>query len=453
MCEIATFTDAEQFLATRVNIERSRPDKVDPVAFKLDRMRALADALGKPHRDLRFVHIAGSKGKGSVVEMTASCLAACGYTTGAYTSPHLVSVRERMRINGAPISEDAFAALAGRIAEASAAIEAVHGPTTYFECVTAMAFCWFAEQAIDMAIIETGLGGRLDATNIILPEIAAITAIQMEHTALLGDTLGAIAAEKGGIFKPGADALSVPQAPEAASALREAALAADCDLLFLGDPIDFSWRYTHTPEDGQRARVYLSSPRNTFEHMAAPFRGEHQAENTGLTLAILDHLTARGIRVTERQIAEGLAATPRGGRLEVIWRAPRIMIDGAHNPESIRALMRSIGAEERYDALVVIFGCAVDKDVEGMLRELTGGADKVIFTRAADNRRAAPPEDLLRRFEARGKNAQMAPTLREAINLAHKAAGRDDLICVTGSFYLAGEAKRLIEELKAKRSG
>jgi dihydrofolate synthase / folylpolyglutamate synthase len=298
------------------------------------------------------------------------------------------------------------------------------------------------------------MGGRLDATNIIQPEVAAITEIQLEHTRHLGDTLEAIAAEKGGIFKPGAAALSVPQTAGVAESLRQMAQLAnvpDEELKFLGEPpLDFMWHWTGTSGEGRRIYVDLIG-RTEMEQIVSPLPGEHQAINCGLTLAILDELGARGWRLDQRDIVRGLAQTPRRGRMEMIWRAPRIMIDGAHNPESIRALMRAIPADEPYEALVVIFGCAKEKDIDGMLAELAGGADKVIFTRAGDNPRAADPEQLAARFEARGKMAQWTPTLREAINLAHKAALPSDLICVTGSFYLAGEAKRLIEGLKAER--
>src|SRR5205814_7510480 len=211
-----------------------------PDAFKLDRMAALLDHLDNPQRDVKCVHIAGSKGKGSVVEMTAACLEACGYTTGVYTSPHLVDTRERVRIGAEMIGYVPFARLTQRVAQAGEAIRRKQGEPTFFECLTAMALCYFAEQAVDIAVVEVGLGGRLDATNLVQPEVTAVTAIQLEHTALLGDTVEKIAAEKAGIFKPGVTALTVPQPKGVLEVFRQAAAAVGAPLEVLGQEIEFS---------------------------------------------------------------------------------------------------------------------------------------------------------------------------------------------------------------------
>ena len=451
--EIDNFTNAMRYLNERVNVERTSPTRVSPDAFKLDRMAALLEALDNPQRDVKCVHIAGSKGKGSTVEMTASCLTACGYAVGVYTSPHLVDIRERIRINSEPISYPNFAKLCQKVATAAQNIKKDHGDPTFFEVVTAMGLCYFAEQAVDIAVIEVGLGGRLDATNLVQPEVTAITAIQLEHTQLLGDTVEKIAKEKAGIFKPGVTALTVPQTPGVMQVLREAAAAVGAPLEVLGEEIDFSYRFEASPEMGPHARVVLTTARSNFEHLPVPLKGEHQAPNCGLALAILDKLRDRGFETPERKVAEGLVKTPNHGRMELAWESPRILLDGAHTPDSIHCLMRAIGAHIKFDSMVAVFGCAADKDVKAMLQKLALGADKVIFTRAAGNARAVDPRELQRKFaEVSSKMSQTARTLPDALNIAVRAVSRDDLICVTGSFYLVGEAKKHLLDLTAKRA-
>jgi len=450
----ASFESAERWLSARPNLERTRPARVPPDTFKLDRMRELARLLGDPHLATTVVHVAGSKGKGSVVEMTASCLGACGYATGVFTSPHMVSVRERVRVGREPISDREFARLLAKVAAAADAIEDEHGAVTYFEAVTALGFLHFAEEAVDCAVVEVGLGGRLDCTNIVQPAVCLVTSIQLEHTQILGETLALIASEKAGIFKPGVPAITMPQDESVMTAFAEAAERVGCELRVLKRDVDFSSRFEASPELGPHVRVCLSSPRSSYEHLPVPLPGEHQAENCGLALAALDALRASGFDLPERDVARGLIATPRHGRMELVHDRPRVMIDGAHNPESVRALVRAIGAHQRTDSMVVVFGCAADKDVDGMLREIALGADKIVFTKAADSPRAIDPAELQKRFiESTGKMAQVEATVKDALNTAARAVGRDDLICVTGSFHLAGEAKRLLLEKRASRGG
>lgn len=445
------FQAALDWLYDRINVERARPSQLDKHVFKLERMRALMEVLGDVHRAFRSVHVAGSKGKGSTCEMTASCLQGCGYTVGLYTSPHLVDIRERIRINRQVIPEDDFTRLVAKVSAAAEKVSKDHGEATFFELLTALCFLHFAEQAVDIAVIEVGLGGRLDATNVITPEVAAITSIQLEHKEILGDTLEKIAREKAGIFKPGVPALTYAQQPSVMTVFREVAAEVGCPLFELGKEIDFSYRFEANNELGPHVRVCLNSNRSNFEHLPVPLKGEHQAHNAGLALAIVDKLRERGFDTPERKVATGLAATPNHGRLEFVWDQPRILVDGAHNPESIGALMRSIGSHVRYDSMVVIFGCAADKDIPGMLTKLSTGADKIIFTRSDNNPRAVDPRDLQRKFsEVSHKMTQITPDLKSALNLAARAVGRDDLICVTGSFYLAGEAKKLLLEKKNK---
>ncbi|MEQ8769078.1 MAG: folylpolyglutamate synthase/dihydrofolate synthase family protein [Phycisphaerales bacterium] len=450
-----TYAGAVRWLDERTNVEAMRPGRVTSEAFKLDRMRALLANLGNPHEAIKLVHVAGSKGKGSVCEMLASCLGACGYTTGLFTSPHLTDVRERVRLGGEPITQYSFAQQMNAIREAAEKLPAKLGEATYFELLTALAFRFFAEKAVDVAVIEVGLGGRLDSTNVITPEVSAITTIQLEHTQLLGDTLAKIAREKAGIMKPGVTTITVPQEDSVMEVFRAHAEEVGATLAVLGEDIDYSWRFVASHDMGPHARVSVSTPRTDYEHLAVPLPGEHQAANCGVVLALLDRLREGGFEAPERDVAVGLASTPRNGRLEQVLDSPRILVDGAHTPVSLGALVKSIGAHVRYDSMVVIFGCAADKDIDGMLAEVSRGADKVIFTRAADNPRAADPADLSRRFgEMSTKMSQVEPTLKDAINTAARAVGREDLICITGSFHLAGEAKKLVHQmLERKRRG
>lgn len=449
--KIGDMDGAMSWLLDRANIERMLHSRVDADMLKLDRMFELARLLDSPHNAYKCVHIAGTKGKGSTCEMTSAMLQGCGYGVGTYSSPHLIDVRERIRINRELISEADFVRVAQKVANAAATMDEALGECTYFELLTAMAMLHFAEQAIDVAVFEVGLGGRLDSTNIIQPEVAAITSISRDHWQILGDSLEKIAVEKGGIFKPGAAALTVQQPPGVLEALRECATRAGAALEVVGVDIDFSTRFeagagVKPGAASPHMRVGLSTSRNTFEHVQVPMRGEHQAANCGLALAIIDKLNARGFRTPEARVLKGLESAVLPGRMEILNTAPRILLDGAHNAESMKFLMRSIGAEVPYDSLVVIFGCAADKDIKGMLGEIALGADKVIFTRTSGSARAADPADLARTFDEQFERmAQPAETLAQAIALASKGRGRGDLICITGSLHLVGEAKKALQ--------
>lgn len=448
-----SYQAAQKCLFDRVDFERMRAVRLGPEAFKLDRMRALVHALGDPQNAVRFVHVAGTKGKGSTCAMVASSLEACGYAVGLYTSPHLVDVRERIQINGAMIPTSAFTEIMGRLAAADGAIQSRHGQATFFEMITAMALCWFAEKAVDIAVMEVGLGGRLDATNVITPEVCAVTSIGRDHTQILGDTLELIAREKAGIFKPRVPALTIEQDPKALESLRSVAETVGAPLYVVGKDIDFSYRFEATPSLGRHTCVCLSTPRSNFEHVNVPLPGEHQALNCGLALAVLDRLRERGFETPEPRVIEGLGNTTIPGRMEIAWSSPRILLDGAHNESSLSALIRSIGAHVPYDSMVMVFGCCEDKDVNELLKRIALGADKVIFTKTKATARAMDPRELQRRFmDLSGKMTQVAETLPDALNLASRAVGRDDLICVTGSFYLVGEAKKHLADLAAKRA-
>lgn len=447
---ITNYTTALRWLYEHVDHERMRIVRYNERTFNLDRMRKLLDLIGNPQEGLKAVQVAGTKGKGSTCAMLASMLHSCGYTVGLYTSPHLVDLRERIAINGGMISYQDVAEIFRMIASKEKAFG--DKPPTFFEIMTATALRYYADQAVDIAVLETGLGGRLDCTTVVDPLVTGITHISLDHTHILGKELTGIAREKAGIFKRGVAAVSVQQDPAVAAVLREVAQKVGAPLEFTGEQLDFSFRFEANRELGPHTRVCLTTPTSRFEHLPVPLRGEHQAHNCGLALAMLDKLKAHQFTLPEDRVITGLGDTRLAGRMEQVWTQPRVIIDGAHNAHSIQALVKALGAHIAYDSLVMIFGCGQDKDIAGMLKQVSLGADKVIFSRAKANPRACEPQDLLTRFaDVSGKMAQTADTLPDAIKLAGRAVSREDLIVVTGSFYLAGEARKYFMDATARK--
>jgi dihydrofolate synthase/folylpolyglutamate synthase len=434
------YKEALAYLLDRTDYEKEERVRYNVTTFSLERMERLLSLLGDPHLKINTVHIAGTKGKGSTATMLAKMLEANGYTVGLYTSPHLVHLHERIVVNSRMISD---AEMLGMMNRLYAPIEKLSkdDPPTFFEIMTALAFTYFADRQIDIGIIETGMGGRLDSTNVIQPKVVGITSLSIDHKRQLGDTLDLIAKEKAGVFKRGIPAVTVQQDPLAMNVLKAQALAMKTPLSVTGTDIDFSFRFETSREDGPHTRICLSTPTSKFEHLRVPLHGRHQAINCGLALALLDKLKSAGYQIDNDKSAEGLNSVSLAGRMEMICEDPRVMIDGAHNAASIRALIHAIGQNIPYDSMVMIFGCNNDKDIPGMLAELQYGADKAIFTRS-NSVKAMSPQELADIYtELCGKMCQVASTLGEALQLARSAVGREDLICITGSFYLIGQAK------------
>ncbi len=440
---IRTYDSALKYLFGQTDYEQMLRVRYNRDTFNLDRMRLLLSGLGNPHTKIRAAHIAGTKGKGSTATMLAEMLRTCGYKVGLYTSPHICDVRERIRVDGEMISQ---AALTRLICKVEPIIAKMADKPTFFEIFTAMAFQHFANSGVDVAVVEAGLGGRLDSTNVLTPEVCGLTSISLDHTHQLGDTPAKIAAEKAGIFKRDIPAISVCQLPEVKRVLRKTARETGASLMFTGEDIDFSYRVESSRQNGCHARICLTTPRSRFEHLPVPLLGEHQALNCGLALAMLDQLKLKGYnQISDEKAIRGLSSVYIPGRMELVHRDPRILLDGAHNAASVQALMRAIGQHIPYDSMVMIFGCAADKDINGMMQQISTGADKVIFTRASGNPRAARPEDLAEMYEqCSGRVAQVTDSLRSAMRIALNAVSREDIICVTGSFYLVGEAKTVL---------
>jgi len=435
-----TYKQAIKYLFERTDYEQERYVRYNVTNFNLDRMTKLLSYVNNPHKKIRTVHIAGTKGKGSTATMLAKMLQANGYTVGLYTSPHVLTLHERIMVDSQMISESQMLGLLNRIHSPAEKL-AKSGAPSFFELMTTLAFMHFLDSKVDIAVIETGLGGRLDCTNVIEPEVVGITSLSIDHQQQLGDNLDCIAREKAGIFKQGVPIVTVNQEPEAMRVLKAEATVVKAPLSVTGKDIDFSYRFEASREYGGHTRVCLTTQTSKFEHLRVPLHGQHQAINCGLALAILDKLKVGGFEIDNKKAAEGLNEVSLSGRMEMICQNPRILIDAAHNAASIHALVHAIGQNIAYDSMVVIFGCNSDKDVEGMLRQLQYGADKVIFTRSSSPK-AMSPDTLSDMYtEICGKMCQSAVSLGQALQLAENAVSKEDLICITGSFYLIGPAK------------
>lgn len=438
-----TYEQALQYLFTTTDYEKQQRLRYNVTTFDLDRMNALLKGLGDPHKKIKCVHIAGTKGKGSTATMLAKMMEANGYNIGLYTSPHVTTLHERIVINSTMISRKELHDLINRIHPVTEKLRRQGSEPTFFELFTAIAFLYFCDHKVDLAVIETGLGGRLDSTNVVLPEVIGITSISMDHMNLLGNSLDSITKEKAGIIKKGVPVVTVQQDPAAMRVLKKQAVTLKAPLIVTGKDVDFSYRFESSREHGPHTRICLTTPSSRFEHLRVPLPGEHQAINCGLALAMLDQLKSQGYTIDDQKAVAGLHSVSMPGRMEMVYNDPRTLVDAAHNAASIRALIAAIGQHIPYDSLIFIFGCNSDKDVRGMLTELQYGADKVIFTRS-NSPKAVLPMDLAEMYtDICGKMCQTALSLREAVRIAKSAVTREDLVCITGSFYLVGQAKEL----------
>ena len=436
-----TYKQAIKYLFERTDYERQSRLRYNVTTFDLNRMDKLLVAVGNPHKKLITAHIAGTKGKGSTATMLAKMLEANNYKVGLYTSPHVVDMHERIVVNHKKISDSEMVGLVNRVHASVEKMAKKDDAPTFFEILTTMAFMYFVDKKVDIAVIETGMGGRLDSTNVIQPKVVGITSISLDHQNQLGETIDLIAEEKAGVFKKGIPVVTVQQDPAAMRVLKRQATTVKAPLSVTGRDIDFSYRFESSREHGPHTRICLTTPNSKFEHLRVPLPGEHQAMNCGLAIAMLDQLKTDGYEIDDTKAADGLQNVSMLGRMEIVHNDPRVLVDAAHNAASIRALIQAIGQHVPYDSMVMIFGCGNDKDVAGMLRELQFGADKVIFTRS-NSPKAMFPQDLAEMYtEICGKMCQTAMSLSEAIRIAGSAVGREDLICITGSFYIVGQAK------------
>ncbi|MBI3468224.1 MAG: bifunctional folylpolyglutamate synthase/dihydrofolate synthase [Planctomycetes bacterium] len=446
------------FLYGRIDYERAISIPYGSGELRLDRMRELLQHLGSPQQQLKIVHVAGTKGKGSTSAMIASILTAAGYRAGLYTSPHLDRLEERVQIDGTPCSADELVALVARLQPAVAEMDASAGPgrkfpsgPTYFELTTAMALMLFAEREVDAAVLEVGLGGRLDSTNVCQPLVTAITSISFDHMEQLGHTLSAIAREKAGIVKPDVPLVSGVLAEEPRTTIAEVCHVQGSRLVQLG--ADFDVRY-YPPREVDHASglgaidfMYRNSGvALDYERIPIGLLGKHQGTNAAVALAVCAELRQQGWLIPENAIRDGLSRVRWPARVEVVSRRPAVILDTAHNVASIAALMDALDQSFNPRRRLLVFATTRGKDVRGMLKMLLPAFDHIVFTRYTANPRGIPAEELnALAIELGARPVGVHPDVASAWNEVQTLATEEDLICVTGSFFLAAEIWPMIE--------
>ncbi len=411
-----------------------RGNEVQGINLGLHRMITIMRALGNPQDLVPALHVAGTNGKGSVAAMAESILRSAGLETGLYTSPHLVRVEERIRINGRDISPRRFAAAVTRIDETERSLlqrRKLDRPLTFFEFITACAFLHFAEQAVDVAIVEVGLGGALDATNIISPQACVITGISYDHQNILGGSLEQIAREKAGIIKPGVPAISGCRAPAARRVIRQKARRCGAPLF----EVDPDCRIRISRGRSGRYVFDLRTPTRTYRDLRLSLAGEHQVRNAALAVVAAESLRPEGLNL--RSVRDGLRHARWPGRLDEYRTRRRTLLDGAHNPESALALRHFLAGQPR-KRIHMVFGVLRDKDI-GQIGACLFPLAEVIHLAPLDNARTASPAEIAARHKRFSPRMRAHPDSRAALRAAWEGCPRDGLVVVTGSLYLIGE--------------
>ena len=407
----------------------------------LRRISHLLSELGDPHRAFKAIHVTGTSGKGSTTAMAASILHAAGYRVGMYTSPHLSSFTERIVVDGQPIGVGDVVRLIESlrpIAEGMASKPDLGHPT-FFELSTAMAFKYFEERGVDYAVVEVGMGGRLDATNVIEAEVAVITNVSLEHTNYLGDTVIEIAGEKAGIIKPGSTLITAVEQPEVLELLEGICHDRDAEMYV----VDRDIRYRRLRHSLEGQWFNLEGLRGSYQELFIPLLGGHQLRNASCAVGAVEALSLHGVEVPPEAVREGLRKTRWPGRLEVVQRKPLTILDCAKDPKAMENLAAVLREDFSYDRLIAVVSISRDKDIPRMIRALASVASHFIITRHGVMGRAAEPEAIAVELERCSKPYEIVEDVRSAVRRALEIAGGDDLILVTGSVFTVGEARCL----------
>ncbi len=436
----ARYQQALDYIYSFVDYERV-PRPRDPIHYDIRRMKELLSRLGNPHLEAKTVHITGSKGKGSVAAMVASALTTSGYVTGLFTSPHLVSFNERIRVDDQLISNEELVALLDKLKPEVRAVneKATYGQLTTFEVITALGFTYFKQKGVDFQVIEVGLGGRLDATNVVQPDVCVITSISLEHTDVLGNTLTAIATEKAGIIKPGCVVVISPQADEVVRVIQQVCLDCQVPLIKVGSEVTWQRRGF----DASRQSLMVKGRLGSYE-LSIPLLGEYQLENAAAAVAALEVLAERGFRVSQDSIVIGLAQVGWPGLFQFLSCKPLLVVDGTNNSYSADKLRQALKEYFDFERAILIIGASSDKDIAGIVAELAPLFDKAIVTRSIHPRSMATAP-IVAELRRHGLEAQETEDVSIALPLALSLAGEKDLICVTGSLFVVAGA---IEQAK-----
>ena len=429
-----------------IDYERSPDFSRQARLYNLNRISLLLELLGNPQDRLRVVHIAGSKGKGSTAALIASVLRHAGYKTGLFTSPHLITPRERCSIDGQLISEADVALYIEKLKPAiSKVCDSGFGRVSFFEIYTALAFSYFVDKGTDFAVVEVGLGGRLDATNVVKPIATVITPISLEHTAILGETYAEIAAEKAEIIKQECPLALAPQHPEARAVVEKVASERRVPIVEVQNARQQvpATLYTDGVPVAQQFDVETNSAH--YSRLTLPLLGHHQFVNATTALAGIECLKQQGYRIPKVSVYEGFKQVQWPGRLHLIRSSPPVVLDGAHSPVSMQALCSAIRESFRYERLIFIVSLMRDKNLTAIGEIVSKTADFVIATQAFDNPRVIPAETIQDTWRGMCEKVIACPTAKEAIATALSSASRTDLICITGSLYLVGEALKVFK--------
>ncbi|UCG13709.1 MAG: bifunctional folylpolyglutamate synthase/dihydrofolate synthase [Deltaproteobacteria bacterium] len=404
------------------------------IKFGLSSTSNLLKHLQDPHKRLRVIHVAGTNGKGSTAAMLSAILTQAGYLAGLYTSPHLVRFNERFRINEREVLDEEILEVFRRVK----AVVDEREPPTFFEMTTAMALSLFAERRVDWAVLEVGMGGRLDATNVVQPRVTVINNVFLDHQEFLGVTLTRIAREKAGIIKEGVPLITAVSQPAALAVIKARCLETRAPCFRIGREIK-----VRSLGEG---RFTYRGLKWSLDNLQIPLAGRHQSVNAATALGALEVLEGQGeLRMVPEQIHQGLAKTRWSGRLELLSRRPRILLDGAHNFAGMVALCRALQEEYAYRKLIVVLGIMADKDLRGMLLRLAPLADHIILTKPKYER-AAEPESLQEVAGSFAGRTELIRPVQEALERATGLAAAEDLVLVTGSLYFIGEVKEVHEQ-------